>query len=64
MSFFSLESLLSDLSLNIIFASSVSLRTKVLALLSDELEFEYINKIKFIKKKNFFNESKHSLIIK
>ena len=44
LSFFSLESLLSDLSLNIIFASSVNLRTKASALLSAELEFEDINK--------------------
>ena len=64
MSFFNLESWLSDLSLNIIFASSVNLRTKASALLSVELEFEDINKTKLKKKENFFNESKHSSIIK
>jgi hypothetical protein len=53
LSFFSLESLLSDLSLNIIFASSVNLRTKASALLSAELEFEDINKIMLIKKNIF-----------
>jgi len=41
------------LSLNIIFASSVNLRTKASALLSAELEFEDINKTKLIKKKIF-----------
>ncbi|MFY8170375.1 MAG: hypothetical protein ACOVK2_04585, partial [Candidatus Fonsibacter sp.] len=53
LSFFSLESLLRDLSLNIIFASFVNLRTKASALFSAELEFDDINKIMLIKKNIF-----------